>query len=394
MTVQANQITSEWGNKAWKRGTLQQLVTELQRQLETKFDFVLPTDSLELVLHPERGMELAIYNEDVAAYLGGDLLPMNLRVLKQIGGNRMDPEIPARFVEKMNEKRGTRLAALMTGLMRDAPEKWLVRTLDGKARAVLSDRYKIVDHWDLLGTALKTAKAVGANPLEASLTETNMRLKLIRTDVWDSLNLTRAENKPGWFAGGLGNQKYLSMVGAKSWGELPGGPNIVHPVVTIGNSETGQGGYYCNIGILLSACYNIATVQKVVGKIHLGSQIETGIYTAATVQAQQDAIGMMIADTVKACFTQEKFKEIIAQVSAASSKEVKDPVQEVERLKIKLPGSSDEDMKQILNYFAVDYQPTRGGLAQAVSRRAQDMDDPDIAEMFEDLAGSILIGKN
>ena len=112
----------------------------------------------------------------------------------------------------------------------------------GQCRAFLSDRYKVLDHYDLALTSLQAVQGQGGEVIEASLSERSMRLKFTSRSIFDAIEQRRHSGGGNWYAGGLGNTEHLRRVGARTEGDLPGGPDTVHPMVTVSNSETGHGG--------------------------------------------------------------------------------------------------------------------------------------------------------
>lgn len=266
----------------------------------------------------------------------------------------------------------------------------MIRMLDGKIRAMLSDRYRILDNYDLAFSALEVAKSSGADVMEASLSDRTMRIKFVSREIWDTIESTRTGSDSGnWYAGGLGNQKHLSRVAAKSRGDLPGGPGTVHPLVTIGNSETGHGSLYVRIGILAGICFNLATVEDVAAKTHLGGRLDAGLYSNETQAADSKAIYLKIRDSIKAAFNPEHFRRIVERAKAAKLDTIEAPTLAVAQT-VKRFDLTEEAEEGILEHFLRDYSQDRYGLAQAVSRFAQDVDDGDAAADLEQAAGLLI----
>lgn len=386
-------------NYAWKgRGTLQNLIEELNRQRASRVDFVTDTRYLDLGLGDEGFFFDAPSNSPASEWLT-EPTPFNRPALNQfllaltptLGVSLYDACLGASKLPVSSEHPQLQaLRAFAENLMIEAPKRRLVRVLDGHIRAYLSNRYRMLDNYDLAFTALDAAKDHGGQVIECSLSDTKMRLKFTSQAIVDSINLSQESKPVGWYSGGLGNQGFLSKVGAKSWGDLPGGPEALHPVVTVTGSETGHGGTSVRLGIMLGACFNVATVEDVVREIHLGEALDEMIFTAETITKASQVTIAKVKDAVTAAFTPERFELIAAKARGAQQDKIEAPAAAIDNLVIN-GDITQTDRDDLLMYFVRDYTPTRFGLAQAVSRLAQDKDDGDTSTALEDLAGSMLM---
>jgi len=390
MNTQQETKVAEFNN-AWKgRGSLRNLVDELKRQKDTRFDFVSDLRHLN-VQEGTNCLLLGPQTPEAGEWLPDGPIPFNAKAAGQLG-DKCDPKIPRKFFDAMLEKRAGRLVQLINGLHTDNPSKRLVRCLDGKVRAWLSDSYRILDNFDLAFTCMDAAQRVEAQVLEANLSDTHMRIKFTTQSVWDKVDITqRSGPQGGWFAGALGNRDLQgqTILGATIRDELPGGPGTVHPIVTVGNSETGHGGLHVRIGILMGICFNVATLEDVITQIHLGERMEEGIFSQDTIATDSKAIMMKARDAVLAAFDQEKFKAMVAKAKKAQSDTIDKPSAAVDHL-IEASDINQEHKEALLEYFLKDYDQTRFGLAQAVSRLAQDIEDPDAAHEMERIAGNVI----
>lgn len=382
------------------RMPLPTLVDELKRQAKAKVDFVADARKIKVVEraevdaagNPSEQLYLVPLDAQTEEFLPREGFPIRMQALKQLG-QHIEPNVPARFTENLATLRPRRAAELFTGLMHDGPKRLLIRSLYGQVRSFLSDSYRMIDHFDIAVLAMETVKQAGGEIIECSLTERNMRIKFTTREIWDAINVRRNDESGNWYVGGLGSAEYLNRVGARTEGDLPGGPGTIHPACTITNSETGHGTFGVRIGLLAAICFNLATVEQVAKQIHLGSKLDLGIFTADTIRKENVATIAKVRDSVGAAFTPEKFKMIVDLARAAQDREIKAPRPAVENI-AKLHDLSEDDQNSILDYFIQDYDRTQYGLAQAVARAAQDTEDPDKAETLEDLAGKLLVGKS
>lgn len=399
------QIHSEY-----RRGvcSLQQLVAELERQRASKIDFVVDSRDLmvlqgfDMIPHDRQadvGNWGYVTNDvDDSFYLVGKSLQSRewlhqpttiLDQAQQQIGDKCDPNVPWSFYQRLRDERPERFKSLINGLLEDTAKRRFVRILDGNVRGFLSANYRVLDHHDIAFTSLDSARAHGGEVIECSLSDKHMRIKFTARDVWDKIDQVQRTPEGGWYAGGLGNAGHLRRVAAKSWGDLPGGPGTVYPIVTISNSETGHGGFNVRIGILLGICFNIATVEQVAAKVHLGGTMEAGIFTEEAVAADSKAIMLKARDAVSAAFKQDQWSKIVARAQNAQRTEVQAPGAAVDNV-IKQLKINESSRDELLQYFLGDYDKTAWGMAQAVSRLAQDTDDADAADDLEVAAGAII----
>ncbi len=107
--------------------TLTQLAQELERQSTTKKDFLANTSALEMTPVGELALESDTTHE----------FPITDHAHTQIAA-RLD--IPAKYYNRMRNEALPLLAANVNEWFHSKPERRMVRTLDGRMRAFLSDR--------------------------------------------------------------------------------------------------------------------------------------------------------------------------------------------------------------------------------------------------------------
>lgn len=379
------------------RGSLQDVVTELQRQIEARVDFVADTRDMRIAVGEKGDLRLAPSNGNLADFLPKDGVSILDQALNQFGQKApVSGGIPVKFLRHAAKEHPVRTADFLTGIMHDSPDRRLVRLLDGQCRAFLSDSYKVIDNYDVAKVALETCQRVGGRVLEASITDGGMRLKMISPEIWDVIERVRTElPSQVWYAGGLGSQEYLSKVSANTRGDLPmrGGAETVWPIATVGNSETGHGRFFLRAGILQAICFNLATVEDTFSHVHLGSQMEVGLFTRSTMEKEADLIYCQFRDAFTVMFTQDSFKALVARVKDSANTEIQSPSKAIELTVKASDVLSDEDVSTLVDYFTQEPGNSLYSLGQAVARFAQDL-DADKAGDVEELAGEILTGKH
>ena len=254
----------------------------------------------------------------------------------------------------------------------------------------------MIDNYDVAKVALETCQKVGGRVLEASITDSSMRLKMISPEIWDVIERTRTESpSSSWYAGGLGSQEYLSKVSANVRGDLPmhGGSETVWPIATVGNSETGHGRFFLRGGILQAICFNLATVEETFAHVHLGSRMSVGLFSRSTMEKEADLIYCQFRDAFTAMFTTESFQAIVSRVNNSANTEIQSPSMAIELTVKASDVLSDDDVSTLVDYFMKEPGNSLYSLGQAVARMAQDL-EADRAGDVESLAGDILTGKH
>lgn len=156
--------------------TIQEMAREILRQSEAKQDYSVNTANILM----EAG--------------GG--APM-LRLLDNTGIDRVEPldiqqtahrqlgtylGIPQKYYDKMLTENVGLLADNVNSWLSRASEYRLLRTIDGRARAFLSDRYRRIDNLDIANITLPIIEEMpGAYYESCELTEDYMYIKVVNS---------------------------------------------------------------------------------------------------------------------------------------------------------------------------------------------------------------------
>lgn len=397
------------------RGSLAQVVAELQRQVDQSTDFVADTRDMEWTLTARGDLALKPSNENLRDFLPREGMPLLDQALCQVAGKAPIPVwrseagdkapnsgIPVRFFRSALRKHPQRTLEFLNGVMHDESNRRLVRCLDGKVRAFLSDQYREISTLGVAKQVLQVMRTLDGKVLEASVTDTHIRIKVIATSIWDRIESVRTGgDSAGWYAGGLGSQDMLRRVAARSWDDLrpltdrmnsQGGSATVWPSATIENSPTGHGGLNFRGGILHGVCFNLATVEQIMREVHLGQRLQSGVvYQRDTVEAEAEAIYLKMRDNLASWFNPERFSEICAQARGTLTQEVRKPTAALQAL-AEVDLLTDTEMGEVLAYFCGQEHQSVYGVGQAIARYAQDA-DADRSEYLEGLAGEVCLGK-
>ena len=152
--------------------TLVSLAQELERQLHSKKDLIVPS---QLVHHStgDDGQTHIIVNEAGNPVRYG-VTPLARRQLAD------KLKIPHAYFERMREEQPVLLDRNVNTWLQSEDDRRMLRTLDGQVRAVLSDRYRRLDNFDLAESVLPILQQLPDVRFESvELTETRMYLKCI-----------------------------------------------------------------------------------------------------------------------------------------------------------------------------------------------------------------------
>ena len=332
--------------------SLQALAMELERQQTAKQDLLVRPGNMSLVPTddgPVLSVGIEYGNRAQFANYG-----MNEIAHRQMG---QFLKIPAAYYERMRTEYPELLASNVNGWLNRVPDDYrMVRTLDGTARAILSDRYRRIDNFEVASTVLPIIAGMeGARVESCELTDSRMYLKVVNPRI-------TAEIKPG---------------------------DVVQSGIIITNSEVGMGSVSISPLIFRLVCSNGMIAQDGrVRKRHVGRINETGedfsIYRDATIEADDRAFLMKVEDSVRAAVDQARFSLIVDRLKDAT--EAKMPakvVPQVIELASKEYSFSDSESQGILGHLIAGGDLSLYGLANAVTRQAQDVSSYDRSTELE-----------
>lgn len=269
--------------------TLQELAAELERQQTAKQDFIVSTGVLSMDAHGD-GMALNVMGGSVINQYGvGEIAH------RQIGQHL---KIPAMYYDRMRTEYPQLLALNVNGWFAQMPKtKRMLRTMDGTARALLSDRYRRIDNYEVASAVLPIISRMdGAGVESCELTDSRMYLKVVNPRV-------TAEIKKG---------------------------DIVQAGVLISNSEVGMGSVTVSPLVYRLVCSNgmIAEDGKL-RKYHVGRANEGredfSIYRDETIEADDRAFLMKLEDSVNAAVDQARFAAIVDKMREATEAKIAPP---------------------------------------------------------------------
>lgn len=236
----------------------------------------------------------------------------------------------------------------------------------GYARAILSDRYAIIDHLDTVFAILEALSALG---LDGS--------NIAGIDLSDSKLYFNVE-VPGIAVNARELVKnYRSPFTGQTGAEMP----LVHAGIKFTNSETGRGAFEAKPYALFQTCTNGATIDGFgMRKVHLGSRMERGevTWSQETVKAANELVRHQVQDAVGQWLSTDFLQAAVDKWSQLADVEVVKPVDTIKVIGTELSYTQDEQ-DDILNKFIKGGDTSAFGISQAITASVQDIANPDRA---------------
>jgi hypothetical protein len=321
------------------------LVEELERQRRSRLDLIVDSSSLKAVPDDFYGLKLVI--PDYGGYSLTDWAHGQLA--DKLG-------IPRKYYQRMMDSGKLRLLAENVNAWLGEGERRLIRILDGRIRAILSDRYRMMDNYDLVFLALEEFKRKETVEIyRIDLTETMLYLKAIDRTLADSV-------RDG---------------------------DIVYGGLIIRNSEVGASALRVEPFILRKVCSNGLILERSLKKIHLGRQtMEVGEidWSEETRELEDRALWAKVRDIVRATFDKKIFQLWVEKLKESTKIEIKKPVEAVNNIVGHL-GLTEEQKQKLLMHFS---EPTKYGLINAITNLAGQTKNVEEQVKLEEFAGEIL----
>jgi hypothetical protein len=332
-----------------------ELATELDRQDATKNDFTPLTSQMEM------------------EYDGQSL------TIDQVGSYKMSPlfhgqvadrlNIPKKYYDMIGDVPGLRASNVNT-LFNHKPQRRMVRTLDGNARAFLSDRYRPIDHLFVMTPFMEALSDYKRNKggefsiRSTALTEKRMYVEIMFPNISGEVVST-----------GRGREK-------------------VNAGIALTNSEVGLGAFDVRSFIWWQWCSNGAIAESYIRKYHTGRRVgnneeDYNIYSDKTIQKEMDAFQSRIGDIFQHALTDDAFQDVIDKIQLSTEDKVEKPNTLIRNV-TKRFQLTDEQGERILSNMVEEGNMNRYGLANGVTRLAQEVDDADAGYDLEKLGNDII----
>jgi len=324
-----------------------ELAKELERQQESKRDFIADTRALEM---SNDGIELGGLN----GYNCGISPLAHEQIGQRLG-------IPKKYYDKMKDESPDLLARNVNHWFRNTPERRMVRTMDDRVRAFLSERYRPLDNLDMAEVVLPAIVGMECRIVSAELTDKRLYIKAVTQRI-------EAEVRPG---------------------------DVVQAGIVVSNSEVGCGSVKVEPLIYRLVCSNGMIVPDYslkkyhVGRGYGGEDVQE-FYRDETRMADDKAFWMKVRDVVAGSLSQEIFTRIVNGMREAAGREITaDPLKVVEMTRTRF-GLTDNEKGQVLRHLITSGDLTVYGLSGAITRTSHDIPDYERATELERLGSEVI----
>lgn len=331
--------------------TLQQLATEIQRQQDAKRDFMIPANRINpFVYEKEMQLGFPIKDNDSDLFTGG--LTKNGHI--QLG---QFCDIPKKYYDQMLPHPQL-LTENVKHWLNASTDNRMVRSLDGKVRAILSDKYRRLDNFDLAQNILPMLIDANTQVESCEITDRKIYIKAITHKV-------QAEVKKG---------------------------DIVSSGIIISNSETGHGSLSIKPLVYRLVCSNGAIVDDYAmrkyhaGKVTESNQIE---FSNETLRAEDKAFWLTVRDLVKYTLNETTFEKIVESMRESTERKIEQPDKAIELVSKKYLMNENET-NDVLLHLIKGGDLTSWGLGNAVTRMAQDSASYDRSTELESIGYQIM----
>lgn len=330
------------------------LAQEIERRANAKRDYVANTKQVSFVASDDsKSVRLAIENT-------GEF-DLTDHTHRQIGTHT---EIPAKYYDRMRSNSADLLIHNVNHWLANNPTQRMVRTLDGNARAFLSNRYRIIDNDQVAAAALPVLLEAGD-------------IQVVSSEITE-------------------RRLYIKALFPKIEGEVAKG-DVVQSGVVISNSEVGLGGVRVEPLLYRLVCLNglIASSfgqrKNHIGRAFANSDEAYQLYSDETLQKDDEAMLLKIRDTVKAAADEAGFKRILDNAREAAELRIEGKIDEVVELTSKKFSLSEFEASNVLKRLIEGGSTSKWGLVNAVTATAHmDIEDYDRSVELERAGGAIL----
>lgn len=327
------------------------LVQKLEAAHKVKQDLVVPTGYINYN-GIDAIMEIAGQQYDVTDYA-------HMQIADKL-------EIPRQYYKKMMTQEPELLEKNVNmWLSKKEKTKYLLRTFNygqedtkNVLRALLSDRYNMIDNYDVLVCALEAIKNTGVEIeiVKAEVTETKMYLHVVAPSIHTE-------------ATGLLDE-YLQNKNTAVVGR-----GIISGLV-ISNSEVGAGTFEISARAQILQCKNgMHDRNAKFRKVHLGGRLDEGTieWSQQTKNKNYELIMSQVTDSVKVYLSEEYLGQLTDKLWKAKGVEVQHPTGMIERVanELMIPETYRAN---ILSHYMKDGDHSGLGVINAITRTTQHMD--------------------
>lgn len=298
------------------------------------------------------------------------------------------PHFHAQMAEKLSIPKGyyDRMREKALGLLDDNVNHWLsdegknllVRAFepgegDNVARALLSDRYNMIDNMEVLLETLDAIKATGipVNVAGAELSDTRMFLRITCPEIEvQATEMLKAYRKA-----------------------IAAGSSVITGF-ELQNSEIGCGTFQISPRAVVLACQNgLIKTNDALRRVHLGGKMdELGFYNNPEVKkANRELVKKQVSHAVKTFLSKDYLTKLVQSFTELGDKKIEAPIPQVIEVIASEYSITQERKNRILDYFIDGGDRRRIGIVNAITEEVQELtEDIDLKHDSEAITYDLL----
>jgi hypothetical protein len=334
---------------------LADFAAEVDRQRTAMQDFLIP--EYRITVNPT-GELLLPTNSNPLAFGTRDVFESQFA--RELG-------YPAQFFQYTKTAHPEQWATLVNAMLENRPSDRvrMVRTLDGNARAYLSNSYSRIDNWQIAETILKAAQRHGGK--------------------WEVVGTQVTENR-----------MYIKVMTDWSRDIVPGKKVRAGFIVT--NSELGDQSVSVRMIIEMEWCTNGA-IRELAARVRHASRAYLPAFTngayelSANVQRAGESFLMaQVNEMVEQTVNEKHFTSFVEDFRASTHDTIPHevPIKNVIDVTAKELGIRETETNSILRYLAEGGELNRFGVIDAVTLAAQHVDSYDYSVALEEAGGRLI----
>ena len=310
---------------------LERLIEELERQKPLKWDKRIKSSDLKIV-PLENQVKLQVGSDNSFSIIQ----PCHVQIAEKL-------EIPLKYYHKMESEAPELLVENVNTWLRKTEKEFFIRGLGDSVRAFLSDRYRVIDHLDVLYCSLNELQAHEAEVEDCFLSEIELNIKVRSQKLKDFVR-----HRDDLIMGGL----FLT------------------------NSETGHKALRVEPRLFRVKCSNGMIIEEFVTReIHIGDEVF------------DDMIYLSIRKSIRELFS--RFGEITQTLREATEIKVKSPQKVINNV-VEQYKLSEAQKENILIAFGAEPEYDKYGIANAITLAAQKEETWEKSTELERIGGNLI----
>ena len=264
-------------------------------------------------------------------------------------------------------------AVVNTLLSSKGAQRRLVRTLDGRARAFLSDTFNPdLDNWEVFrmaAVAIEHAGLSAENVVSSDVTESRLYLKVVSPRLSAEISPENLRTPHGMLRE----------------------PQIVQAGFVLSNSETGLGSLRINQMVFKLICSNGFVREEAFRQRHVGKALDPGddgsVYRSDTRMADARARLLKVRDHIQEALDESLFRELVGRMQETACIRLEGAADKCVEATARKFGLTQPEKDMVLTELIGGADLSLWGLTNAVTAAAQRVDSYDRASEMEAIGG-------